>query len=125
MYLKWKTIYQSGFAMKKSQMKFALLLLIFPCSINCNAQNYAFLDENLVLPRTYTNTVTSQNKFNRLFPVEKQLLPSFIQALQEIKKELASNISEINAKQCQIGCTKFSGIIIALASEVRMDYLLT
>ena len=71
-------------------MKFILLLFIFLGSVNCKAQKYALLDKNLAQPVTYTNTVTSKDKFNGLFPVEKKMLPQFINALEEIENKLSS-----------------------------------
>ena len=106
-------------------MKLFLLFFILLGSVNCKAQKYALLDENLAQPVTYTNTVTSTDKFNGLFPVEKKMLPQFINALQEIENKLSSKGPLGEAKQYEVGCAKFSGITVRLASEDRMDYVLT
>ena len=106
-------------------MKFVLLSFIFLGSVNLKAQKYALLDKSLSLPVTYTNTVTSKDKFNGLFPVEKKLLPQFIYALGEIENKLSSKGAVGKAEQYEFGCTEFVGIAVPLTSETRMDYVLT
>ena len=54
-------------------MKYYLLAIIFFVSVNCKAQKYVLLDQHLAQPVTYANTVTSKDKFNDLFPVEKKI----------------------------------------------------
>jgi len=106
-------------------MKFFLLLFIFFASIDCKAQKYILLDEHLAQPVTYANTVTSANKFNDLFPVEKKLVIQFIDVLQEIENKLSSKKPLGEAKQYEVGCAKFTGITVRLVSEERLDYVLT
>lgn len=106
-------------------MKFFLLFFIFFASVNCKAQKYALLDEHLAQPVTYANTVTSTDKFNDLFPVEKKMLHQFIDVLQEIENKLSSKGPFGEAKQYEVGCAKFAGIIVSLASGERLDYVLT
>ena len=106
-------------------MKFFLLFFIVIVSVNCKAQKYALLDQHIAQPVTYTNHVTPSDKFNGLFPVETKMLVPFINTLQEIENKLASKGPLGEAKQYQLGCTKFAGIIVRLASQDRMDYVLT
>ena len=106
-------------------MKFFLLFFIFFASVNCTAQKYALLDEHLAEPVIYTNTVTSNDKFNYLFPVEKEMLPQFIRTLQEIENKLSAKGPLGKAKQYEVGCAKFTGISVKLATEERLDYVLT
>ncbi|MEP6950875.1 MAG: hypothetical protein ABI863_16435 [Ginsengibacter sp.] len=106
-------------------MKFFLLFFILFLSVNCNAQKYALLDQHLVQPVTYSNKVTSADKFNDLFPVEKQMMRQFIDALQAIENKLSTKGPFDKAKQYEAGCAKFTGINVRLASEERLDYVLT
>ena len=106
-------------------MKFVLLSFIFLGSVNLRAQKYALLDKHFAQPVTYTNTVSSANKFSGFFPVEKKMLPQFIKALEEIENKLSSKLPFGETKQYEFGCTKFAGTTVSHASEIRMDYLLT
>ena len=106
-------------------MKFFLFVFILLVSNNVKAQKYALLDKDLAQPITFTDTETPTDKFNGLFPVEKEMLPQFTNALHEIETKLSSTSPLSKAKQYEFGCIKFTGIIVPLASEIRMDYLLT
>ena len=106
-------------------MKPLLLFFILAGPVNCIAQKYALLDEHLAQPVTYTDKVTPQDKFNDLFPVEKKLLPQFINVLEEIQNKLSSKGPFGEAKQYEVGCAKFTGINVRLAKEERLDYVLT
>jgi hypothetical protein len=106
-------------------MKFFLLFFILAGSVNSKAQKYALLDERLAQPVTYTDKVTSNDKFNDLFPVEKKMLKQFINVLEEIQNKLASKGPLGEAKQYEVGCAKFSGVTRRVASEERLDYKLT
>ncbi len=87
-------------------------------------KEYALLDRDLVQPVTYTNTITFKDKLNGLFPVEKSMLPQFINAIEEIENKLSSKKPFGEVKQYKFDQTKFIGRSIALASETRMNYLL-
>jgi len=106
-------------------MKFYLLFVIFFISVNCKAQKYALLDEHLAQPVIYANMVTSTDRFNGFFPIETKVLKQFIDALVEIENKLSSKGALGEAKQYEIGCVKFSGRTVRLASEERLDYMLT
>lgn len=106
-------------------MKLFLLLFVFICPGSIKAQKYALLDKRLAQPITYSDKVTSRDQFNGLFPVEKKWLPQFINDLEEIKNELSSKGSLGEAKQYTLGCTKFTGVKVSLASGDRLDYVLT
>ena len=45
--------------------------------------------------------------------------------LQEIENKLSSKGALGEAKQYEIGCAKFAGRTVRLASEERLDYMLT
>jgi hypothetical protein len=63
-------------------MRIVLFLIFLIGSFAANAQKYALLDKHLVEPIIYTNKVTSNDKFNGFFPVEKKELPQFIKSLK-------------------------------------------
>lgn len=106
-------------------MKFFLFFLVLFVSINCSAQKYVLLDEHLAQPVTFASKVTSDDKFNDRFPIEKKMVPQFINTLREIEDKLSSKKPLGEAKQYEIGCAKFSGLIVRLAAEERLDYVLT
>jgi hypothetical protein len=83
------------------------------------------LDQHITEPVKYTNTVTSADQFNDLFPVEKKLLPEFLKALKEIENKLLSNPPFGTIKDYEIGCIKFTGREIMLAAGERIDYVIT
>ncbi|MEP6926178.1 MAG: hypothetical protein ABI834_01015 [Ginsengibacter sp.] len=106
-------------------MKYFLLFFILIGSVVCKAQKYALLDKNMAQPVTYTNSVSSTDKYNGFFPVEKKMLTKFITVLKEIETKLSSKNTSGEVKQYETGCTKFAGLAVRLASETRMDYVIT
>ena len=62
-------------------MKCTLLLFILLSTSGVRAQKYVLLDQHISEPVKYSNTVTSADNFNDLFPVEKKLLPEFLKAI--------------------------------------------
>lgn len=88
-------------------------------------QKYVLLDKHLAKPISYTDKITSDDKFNDLFPVERSLLPRFINVLEEIESRLSSKAPIDVLKEYQVGCIKFQGLILRLASEPRIAYTLT
>lgn len=106
-------------------MKHFLLFIFTIISIGANAQKFALLDKSLAVPVAYSDHVTSTDKFKKLFPVEKKYLPQFIKALEEISKKLEAKGPKGAAKQYQVGCTKFTGLTVSLATGDRLDYVIT
>ncbi|MEO8861298.1 MAG: hypothetical protein ABI358_07735 [Ginsengibacter sp.] len=103
-----------------------ILLVLFTCAFgNSQAQKFALLDMRLADPIKYSNTITSNDKFNRLFPVEKKILPEFIKALEEIEKRLSTKVPIKELKQYEMGCIKFRGVIVPLNTGQRIDYVIT
>jgi hypothetical protein len=102
------------------------LLLIFFCFIATFtwAQKYVLLDQHMADPIQYSNTITSADNFNDRFPVEKKLVPEFLKALEEIENKLSSNPPFGKIKDYQIGCIKFTGRAIMLATGERIDYVI-
>ncbi len=106
-------------------MKCFLLFIFTLFFISTNAQKYALLDKSLATPVTYSDHVTSADKFKKLFPVEKKYLPEFIKTVEEISKKLIAKGPKGKAKQYQVGCIKFVGNTVSLAKEDRFDYVIT
>ena len=111
--------------LNKTFMKVFLLFLFFFAAAGTQAQKYALLDVHLAEPIKYSDTVTSGDKFNDLFPVEKKMLPRFIKVLEEIEKKLSSKEPFGEARQYEMGCINFRGIIVSLAAGERLDYVVT
>ena len=106
-------------------MRYFLLVFLSLALSNSKGQKFALLDKRLAQPVIYTDHVSQTDKFNGFFPIEKNLLPQFLNALEEISQKLATKGPIGKAKQYQIGCTKFTGLTISLASGDRLDYVIT
>jgi hypothetical protein len=104
-------------------MKYFLILALLLFSSVINAQKFALLDEHFAEPVKYADQVTSSDKYNGFFPVEKKMLPQFIKALEDINIQLSSKDEKV--KEYEVGCLKFKGRLISLASGPRTDYILT
>ncbi len=103
------------------------LLLIFLCSVTAvtEAQKYVLLDQHIAAPVEYSNTITSADNFNDRFPVERKLVPEFLKALEDIQNKLSSKPPFGKVKDYEIGCIKFTGRAIMLATGERIDYVIT
>jgi len=106
-------------------MKYFLLVFLFLSASAAKAQKFALLDEQFAEPVRYANTITSADKFNHLFPVEKKELPAFIKVLSQIEKKLSSKKSIEKIEQYELGCIQFSGSLLSLASGQKVDYVIT
>lgn len=105
-------------------MKYFLLFTLIIGSLHIKAQKYVLLDKRIAQPVTYSNTITSADKFNGLFPVEKKTLKQFVATLEDIVKKL-SIIGQLGeAKQYEIGCTRFTGLTVPFSKGDRLDYVL-
>jgi len=102
-----------------------LLLFLFSFAAVTKAQKYVLLDQHMAEPVKYSNTITSTDKFNDLFPVEKKLVPEFLKALEEIENKLSSKPPFGKIKDYEIGCIRFTGRAIMLAAGERIDYVIT
>jgi hypothetical protein len=105
--------------------KILLLIFLFSNGVATKAQKYVLLDQHMAEPVKYSNTVTSAENFNDLFPVEKIQLPEFLKALKEIYNKLSSKPPFGKIKDYEIGCIKFTGRAIMLAAGERIDYVIT
>ncbi|MEP7250950.1 MAG: hypothetical protein ABI683_01180 [Ginsengibacter sp.] len=106
-------------------MKYFLLILSSFFIFSVQAQKFALLDKRLAQPIKYTDHVTQTDKFDGFFPVEKKSLTQFLTALEEISKKLETKGPLGTVKQYKIGCTKFTGLTVSLASGARLDYVIT
>ena len=106
-------------------MKYFLLFFLMSGTQKLSAQKYVLLDKHIAQPATYTNTITSSNKFDGFFPVEKKNIKPFIKALEEIVKELSTAEALKSVQQFEIGCVKFAGVAVPMAKENRLDYVVT
>lgn len=105
-------------------MKYFLMIALFLGPVLLHAQKYVLLDKRISRPVTTTNEISSQDKFNGLFPVEKKKLKEFVNALQEIDKQLTLKGAGRTAKNFEVGCAQFTGNIVSLEKEERLDYVL-
>ena len=106
-------------------IKYFFILLFICASYQCNAQKYILLDKAISQPAIYSNTISVSEKFKGFFPVEKKDIGKFIEVLEEISKRLSSKKNSGKATQYQIGCVKFTGVLLPLAIGNRLDYVLT
>lgn len=106
-------------------MKYIFILLFTFTAFKGNAQKYILLDKAISQPPFYSNTISFSEKFKGFFPVENKEIGKFISALEEISKRLSAKKLSGKAKQYQIGCVRFDGVEIPLASGDRLDYVLT
>jgi hypothetical protein len=106
-------------------MKYTLALFLLLSAFAVKAQKYALLDQQFIHAVTYTDVITSSDKFNNLFPVETKMLPEFIKALKEIAERLTSKKPFDNLRQYEVGCIRFTGNMITLSTGPRTDYVIT
>ena len=107
-------------------MRFLMIcLFILFGAVKIDAQKYILLDKEMSQAAFYTNDLSVTEKYKGFFPVEAKNIEKFIDVLQEISQTLSSNNIMEEAKQYQVGCDKFKGIVVHLASGNRLDYVLT
>lgn len=76
-------------------------------------------------PAFYSDELSVTQKYNGFFPVEARDIERFIAVLHEISQTLNSKKIIGKAKQYQVGCDKFEGHVVHLASGNRLDYVIT
>ncbi|MEP6583617.1 MAG: hypothetical protein ABJA90_05105 [Ginsengibacter sp.] len=106
-------------------MRYFVLIFLSLFLANTYGQKFALLDKSLAQPVVYTDQVTQTGKLNGFFPVENKSLPQFLKALGEISQKLSTHGPLGEVKQYQIGCIKFTGLTISVASGDRLDYVIT
>ena len=106
-------------------MKYFLTLVLTCISGLAISQKYVLLDPAITLPVTYSDKVTSTDKFNGLIPVENRSVRQFISALEEIVQQLSKEGPSIILKDYKVGCCAFKGIKIKQGKETRVDYVIT
>ena len=90
------------------------------------SQKYVLIDKSMAEPLSYTNTVTLQHSYKKLFAVERDKLPRFI---TEVEKILAMLTDKKKAKpeslEFYVGKTRFVGLKVPTSAEERLDVVLT
>jgi len=111
--------------MIKRTLQPLLLLITLSGGRPLQAQRYALLDEHFIHPVRYVDQVTASDRFNDLFPVEKQALPAFLKALQEIDAQLSALPLRGKLTNYSMGCLQFTGRLTTVAGRERIDYVVT
>lgn len=107
-------------------MKYFLLFALSLATLSTQAQKYVLLDTRMIKPVTYSNKITTADKLNGLFPVEKKSIKPFVSALEEISKELSAGDGQVKkVKQYRMGCIAFRGLVVPFGKEERLDYVIT
>lgn len=106
-------------------MKYFFTLVLICISSLAISQKYVLLDPTITLPVTYSDKVTSTDKFKGLIPIEKNSVRQFITALEEIVQQLSKEGPSMVLKDYKIGCCSFKGIKIKQGKETRVDYVIT
>lgn len=105
-------------------MKIIVSFLLIFAGISAFGQKFALIDKNMAQPITYTNELTGPDMIKAMFPVEKEKLPEFIKALEEIAAKLSPKQKSGKARDYTIGCTQFTGVAISLLRGDRLDYVI-
>jgi hypothetical protein len=107
-------------------MKHFLLIVFILINTVCTAQKYALVDKQLSLPVIYANTITIQDNYKGYFPIEKNKLNEFITEVQKIANLLSDpKKPKPETIDLNVGNTTFYGLKVPLATEERMDIILT
>ena len=107
-------------------MKYFLYVGFVLLTSVCSAQKYVLIDKSMILPVTYSNTITTEDNFKGYFPVEKIKIDEFITEIDKIARLLADNSTKKpEAFNFNIGSTTFNGLKVPLAKEERLDVTLT
>ncbi|GAC1589731.1 MAG: hypothetical protein NVS3B19_09920 [Ginsengibacter sp.] len=101
-----------------------ILFLLLVSGIESKGQHYALLDKTMRQKVRYTNTVTTEDQYNNMFPIEKKSIPEFISALKNIiillrQKDIPQTL------KISIGKTVFTGMKIINKNENRMDIIVS
>lgn len=105
-------------------MKHFLIFLSLLITQQATAQKYILLDKQMYQAPEYVNTVTSNDKFNGFFPIEKKQIKEFIKTLEEISKMLSTPGFRGEAIQYEVGNVIFIGHAVDVMNEHRFDYVI-
>lgn len=105
-------------------MKIFISFLFVLAGVSAFGQKFALIDKSMARPVTYTDDLKAPDKIKGMFPVEKEKLPEFIKALEEIAAKLSSKEKLGKARDYIIGCTQFTGVAINLLRGDRLDYVI-
>jgi len=100
---------------------FLLLLAGFTYS-----QKYVLIDKTMAQPLSYTNTVTLQHSYKKLFAVERDKLPQFVAEVEKIVAMLSDKKkTKPESLDFNVGKTRFVGLKVPASAEERLDVVLT
>lgn len=100
-------------------------VILILLSTAASAQKYALLDKKMSLPVTYKDAVTTEDNFKGYFPVDKSKIKEFITEVDKIAKLLTENKKKPEGFEFLVGSTTFHGLRVPLATEERMDVVLS
>ena len=106
-------------------MKHLLFAFLVMLSGFSSSQKYVLIDKKMVMPLSYTNTVTLEHSYKNLFAVEKNKIHDFVAELEKIAAQLNDKKHKPEAIDYSLGQTHFFGVKIPLATEERLDVVLT
>ena len=107
-------------------MKHFLLIVLTFLNTWSFGQKYALIDKQMSLPVIYANTLTVQDHYKGYFPVEKDKLTQFVTEIEKISRLITDkSTSKPETLDFKVGNTTFHGLRVPLATEERMDIVLT
>ncbi len=106
-------------------MRWLILLVTFLGATPILGQEYALLDKDMSQPVRFVTRLPHQDPLNNFIPVERRSLPQFIRDLKEIEKILDPQGVMKKAPSFEVGCVKFTGMVIESSGQPRVDYVLT
>lgn len=90
------------------------------------SQKYVLIDKSMAQPLSYTNTVTLQHSYKKLFAVESDKLPRFIAEVEKIVVMLSDKKKpKPESVEFYVGKTRFVGLKVPTSAEERLDVVLT
>ena len=107
-------------------MKYLLPAFLFLLTGFTYSQKYALIDKSMSQPVSYTNTVTLQHSYKKLFAVEREKLPQFISEVEKILTILSDKQkAKPQTLEFYVGKTRFVGLKVPSSTEERLDVVLS
>lgn len=100
-------------------------MLICAIFLVVNAQEYAFIDQTLSNPVLIKDTVLQSDISKKLFPVEKNELISFKNALAAIQDQLKENNPKTPLVEFKTKSVTIKGRRVHFQDEIRFAYIMT
>ncbi|HUS03120.1 MAG TPA: hypothetical protein VMY77_15385 [Chitinophagaceae bacterium] len=90
------------------------------------SQKYVLIDKSMTQPITYTNSVTLEHSYKKLFAVENDKINQFITEVEKIVALLRDKKkTKPQTLEFYVGKTKFSGLKVPSSGEERLDIVLS